>query len=297
MKKDKSFTWHRVEAMSLNLKGMRVAIIGGTGGIGRALSRLMSSRGASITVVGQTFRDTDQPEINFIKADLGLMTEAKRVAALLPAEDLDILIFTAGIMAGPERQVTSEGLERDLATSYLNRFVMQRELGPRLGKNRPANAPKPRVFNMAFPGSNQIANVDDLNSEKGYRRMVAHSNTVAGNEALVIDGVKRYPHVDFFGLNPGFVKTNIRSNLFGSQLARQVTEWLTGFMTSNPEDYVERLVPLLVSPDLKGHSGAMFDNKADAIQATAKVADTSYVDALMAASEVLTSKTKVYLSS
>ena len=90
MKRDKNFVWRRVDTASFDLKEMKVAIVGGTGGIGRAFSRLMASRGASVVVVGQTFRDSDVPGIEFIKADLSLMREAQRVAVLLPAEDLDL---------------------------------------------------------------------------------------------------------------------------------------------------------------------------------------------------------------
>jgi hypothetical protein len=32
MKKDKSITWQRVDAASLNLKSWKVAVVGGTGG-------------------------------------------------------------------------------------------------------------------------------------------------------------------------------------------------------------------------------------------------------------------------
>jgi hypothetical protein len=76
MKRDKGFAWNRVDASTFNLKGMKVAIVGGTGGIGRAFSRFMAARGAGIVVVGQTFRDSDVPGIEFIKADLSLMREA-----------------------------------------------------------------------------------------------------------------------------------------------------------------------------------------------------------------------------
>jgi hypothetical protein len=58
---------------------------------------------------------SDVPGIEFIKADLSLMREAQRVAALLPAADLDLLVFTTGIMAGPRREETTEGIERDMA--------------------------------------------------------------------------------------------------------------------------------------------------------------------------------------
>ena len=40
-------------------------------------------------------------------------------------------------------------------------------------------------------------------------------NTVAGNEAMVLDGASRYPAINFYGLNPGMVKTDIRSHFLG----------------------------------------------------------------------------------
>ena len=130
MKRDKNFVWRRVDSASLDLKGMKVAIVGGTGGIGRAFSRFMVSHGASVQVVGQTFRDSDVPGIEFIKADLSLMREAQRVGALLPAETVDLVIFTTGIFAAPKREVTAEGIERDMAVSFLSRMVIVREIGP-----------------------------------------------------------------------------------------------------------------------------------------------------------------------
>ncbi len=77
----------------------------------------------------------------------------------------------------------------------------------------------------------------------------------------LVKAAKSFPHVDFFGLNPGFVKTNIRGNLFRSRTLLAVMEWLTSFVTLEPETYAERLVPLLVSRDLNGRSIAMFNNK------------------------------------
>jgi NAD(P)-dependent dehydrogenase (short-subunit alcohol dehydrogenase family) len=103
MKRDRSLTWRHVDESKLDLKGMKVAVIGGTGGIGRAFSRKLASRGASVLVVGQTFRDGGVSGIEFVKADLSLMSEASHVADTLQAETLDLVIFTTGIMAGPKR--------------------------------------------------------------------------------------------------------------------------------------------------------------------------------------------------
>jgi NAD(P)-dependent dehydrogenase (short-subunit alcohol dehydrogenase family) len=289
MKRDKNFVWRRVDTASLDLKGMKVAIVGGTGGIGRAFSRFMASRGASVVVVGQTFRDSDVQGIEFIKADLSLMREAQRVAALLPAENLDLLVFTSGIMAGPKREETAEGIERDMAVSYLSRLVIVREIGPRLGMNRPAAPIKPRVFIMGFPGTGQAGKLDDLNAEKSNSRWAVHMNTVAGNEMLVLDTAKRYSNASFFGLNPGLIKTDIRSNFLGANTLRyRFIEWMIGLMSPSAETYAERLTPLLVSPDLEGHSGAMFDRKGFAILPSPELTD-SHVNRFIAASEALVS--------
>jgi NAD(P)-dependent dehydrogenase (short-subunit alcohol dehydrogenase family) len=86
-------------------------IIGGTGGIGRALSRSMASHGSTIIVVARTFRDAGVPGIAFIPADLSLMREAERVGNVLP-------------------------IERELSDSYLSRLLILREIAARLGKDR-----------------------------------------------------------------------------------------------------------------------------------------------------------------
>jgi NAD(P)-dependent dehydrogenase (short-subunit alcohol dehydrogenase family) len=298
MKRDKSFTWRRVNAATLDLKGLKVAIVGGTGGIGRAFSRSMASRGASVVVVGQTFRDADMPGIEFVKADLSLMREAQRVGEALPAESLDLVIFTTGIMAGPKREVTAEGIERDMAVSYLSRLVILREIAQRLGKDRPAAPMKPRVFIMGFPGVGQTGKSDDLNAEKSYGRWAAHMNTVAGNEMLVLDAAKRYPHAAFFGLNPGLIKTNIRDNFLGEgSLKSRLVESLIGLLTPSAETYAEKLTPLLVSKDLEAHSGTMFDRKGLAVLPSPQLGDTSHVNAFLAASEALVSRANVQVRS
>ncbi len=298
MKRDKNIAWRRVEPSSLDLKGMKVAIVGGTGGIGRAFSRFMAPHGASVVVVGQTFRDSDVPGIEFIHADLSLMRQAKRVSEILPAETLDIVVFTTGIFAAPKRQETAEGLERDMAVSYLSRLVIGRGIARRFGKDRPAPRMKPRVFIMGFPGTGQAGRLDDLNAEKSYSAIPVHMNTVAGNEMLVLDAAKRYPHVSFFGLNPGLHRTNIRNNFMGEgTLKSRFTEWMIGLLTPDAETYAERLTPLLVSPDLEAHSGAMFDQKGFAILPSPKVTDISYVKAFISASEALVSRANVRVAS
>jgi NAD(P)-dependent dehydrogenase (short-subunit alcohol dehydrogenase family) len=226
------------------------------------------------------------------------MQEARRVGEALPAETLDIVVFTNGIFAAPKRQETAEGIERDMAVSYLSRLVVLREIAPRLGMARAAGGVRPRVFIMGFPGTGQAGTLTDLNAEKSYRAFPVHMNTVAGNEMLVLDAAKRYPSANFFGLNPGMIKTKIRSNFLGEGTLRyRLIEGLIGLVSPSAETYAEHLVPLLVSPDLEGRSGAMFNQKGMAILPSPKLTDASHVDAFISASEGLVSRVNVRVRS
>jgi hypothetical protein len=91
--------------------------------------------------------------------------------------------------------VTADGIERDLAVSYLNRLVILREIVPRLGKARNAARRKPRVLLVGYPGTGQAGNVNDLNAEKSYSAFPVHMNTVAGSEVLMLDA-QRAPEGD-----------------------------------------------------------------------------------------------------
>ncbi|MGQ5525253.1 hypothetical protein ACUHMQ_18605 [Chitinimonas sp. PSY-7] len=266
MQRDTRWNWRQTDVTRLDLKDKQVAIVGGTGGIGRALSRFLAERGANVLVIGQIFRDMGVSGVKFIQADLSLMQEAQRVSALLPAETLDLVIFTTGIFAAPQRQETAEGIERDLAVSYLNRLVILNAIAPKLGIQRTDDSTPPRVFIVGYPGAGQIGTPDDLNTEKSYKAMSAHRNTVAGNEMLVLDVAKHYPRLRVFGLNPGLIKTHIRDNLLGKgSWKSRVIESLIGLLAPAADDYAQRIAPLLVTPGIDGHSGSMFNSKGQAI--------------------------------
>lgn len=293
MKKSDSLKFTPPTLTRSEVLGLKVAVVGGTGGIGRALARELAGHGANVVVVGQTFRDTDKPKIEFIRADLSLMSEARRVAALLPAETLDLVIFTTGIFAAPRRQETTEGLERDMAVSYLSRLVILQGMAPRLGTHLPTGRRKARVFIMGYPGTGQTGTLGDLNAELSYSAMSVHMNTVAGNEMLVLDGARRYPHFNLYGLNPGLIKTDIRSNFMaGNKFLFALLEGLIGLMTPTADSYAQRIAPLLLAPELEAHSGALFNNKARAILPSPKLT-SPHVKAFLAESQALADRAGV----
>jgi hypothetical protein len=167
-----------------------------------------------------------------------------------------------------------------------------RGLVPKLVAGRPGKPPL-RVLVMGFPGTGEAGTLGDLNSDRAYRSMEVHMSTVAGNEALVLDGMRRYPGTIFVGLNPGLIKTSIRANVLGGEgsLRFRFVEWMIGLFTPTPETYAERIVPLLVAPELEGRSGVMFNQKAIAILPTAALT-TERVDALLGESDALLTRAR-----
>jgi hypothetical protein len=213
------------------------------------------------------------------------------VAQELPVEGMDTLIFTTGSGPSEWRKVSSEGVELDLAISYLSRFVIVRGVAGRLGANRTARISKPRVFVMGGPGVGIEGDPSDLNVERTSDYWHAHMNTVAGKEALVLDGMSRYPGVNWYGLNPGLVKSDIRSHFLGAGSFRhRLVEWLIGLLFGGPDDYPARIAPLIVSPDIERFSGAIFNKRGDAIQPSPAMADGEHVRRLMESSEQLARK-------
>jgi NAD(P)-dependent dehydrogenase (short-subunit alcohol dehydrogenase family) len=240
----------------LDLSSKRLLVIGGTNGLGRAIAGLAMARGADVTVVGRTLREFPQGQPKFVRADLSLMADALRLGEDLAVEDVDVVLFTAGIIAAPTREQTAEG--------FLNRVAILKGISGRLGIARPAGAPQPRVFVMGSPGGGQLGNPGDLNSELRYKAMAAHANTLAGNEALALGANGMFPGPAYFGLGPGLIKTGIRENWMGrnGNLSYRLFEGAIGLFLQSPDQYARRVVPLLFTPELNGRSGVLFDRKA-----------------------------------
>lgn len=274
----KDLKWTRRELDDNALADVKVAVIGGTNGIGRALARALVAKDADVLVVGRTFRDQELPRLRFIQADLSSMKSARKLAQELPAETLDMLIMTQGIFAGKRRLTKPEGIELDMAISHLSRFVMVHAMVERLGKNLRSDKPKPRVFIWGFPGNDRKVALDDFNSERSYRWATAHYNTVVANEALVLDCAVRYPSVNFYGMNPGIMKSNIMGGLLGEgTLAQKLQQTIIGWLFQSVEQYAEKVLPLLVSPDIEEHSGAMFGRNGDPIHSNPSLLEKSYL--------------------
>lgn len=92
------------------LKGKDVLVVGGTGGLGRALAKAAAAAGANVVVAGRTYRDAGVPGIYFMSTDASSMKAAAALGASVEPVP-DTVVFTTGTCAGAKREETAEGLD------------------------------------------------------------------------------------------------------------------------------------------------------------------------------------------
>jgi NAD(P)-dependent dehydrogenase (short-subunit alcohol dehydrogenase family) len=122
--------------LPLDLKGLRVAITGAAGGIGRAMADSFARCGGKVFISDIDEKALDESGHAGMRADAGSLgdLEAFMDAALAHLGGLDVLVNNAGI-AGPTKRVediTPEELETTLRTDLESQFHCARRAIPAL---------------------------------------------------------------------------------------------------------------------------------------------------------------------
>ena len=250
-------------------------VTGGTDGIGKQIAIGLARKGCQIVIVGRNEqkgaraaselrRATGNRNIEFVRADLSLMSEAKRLAEEIASRfnNLKYLVHSAGIVSDCW-DLTAEGIESNFAVNYLSRFVLTQQLLPLLkAGGEPDSAARIVIIN----GAAQSGKIDfddvNLTSNFGLLRMVGQS--CRANDVFTLEQARRFastdaPRVTIACLKMGVVKTNIRKApgfpWWMRLIVPLVMDPLIG-LTSN-----EAAVPalkLLLSSEYEGISGALY---------------------------------------
>lgn len=228
-----------------------VLVVGGTRGIGGALVDVLLSQGVRVTYVGRTAGLHPEHALGtFLQCDLSTLRACTELAGRLEGVDFDSVVFCVGRLNLAQVERNAEGVELDLAVSYMSRFVLLKHFGT----HHASLFPKLKLaLVFGSPGSNNfVDNVNDLNFEdRAYQQVAAHTNTVVLNEALVYEAARRFPHIEVLGMNPGLLATGIRDaahggdgNWFGWAMEAAIRAF-----NPSPKEYVARtVVPLLLKP-------------------------------------------------
>ena len=278
------------EELAVEIPKKNYLIIGGTAGIGKALAESLLKRNAAVTIVGRRSLDSSLSKAVLVKKDLSLMKNARELADEVDVTMFDVIVFTNGIISQKTRVETADGIEQDLAVSYLSRLAFLKravEIGFPSDKRKDTSR-KPRVFIMGYPGKEQSVNLDDFNSEKEYKQWPAHMNTVVGNEALVYDFGDKNPLVNVYALNPGLIKTDIRTNVLGTGVLKSFVEGAIGLFCKSAGKYSESvLLQLMVTPDIENTSKLVFECDGSLLKRNPFLAEENQLKVVKASEELL----------
>jgi short-subunit dehydrogenase len=115
------------------MSGSRVLLTGASGGIGQAIAKQLSARGAQLTLTGRRMDLLDaisrELDARVIAADLSVRSEVARLVS--EAGELDVLVANAGVpAAGRLESFSSEELDRALEVNLHSPLALTHALLP-----------------------------------------------------------------------------------------------------------------------------------------------------------------------
>ena len=215
--------WSTADIPPLN--GKTAVITGATGGLGYETALALAGAGANVVLTGrneakgrqalQTIRGQfPNAEIAYETLDLANLASvaefAKRYAAAHAS--LDLLVNNAGVMALPQRQLTSDGFEMQLGINYLGHYALTAHLLPLLRQGD-----QPRVVNLSSLAHRSGAiNFGDLQSARSYSSWKAYCQSKLAMLMFALE-LQRRSDAAGWGLmsnaaHPGFARTDLIAN-------------------------------------------------------------------------------------
>lgn len=247
------------------MKGRVCVITGATAGIGRFAAKGLARLGAHVVIAcrspsrGEEVRAEILREVPGAEGDIAVGDLASQAAVRALAADLlarfpriHVLVNNAGLV-NLGRQVTEDGIEGSFAVNHLAPFLLTKLLEERLIESAPA-----RVVNVASEAHRwRPLNFDDLQSERGYRAMIAYGRSKLCNILFTRELARRLAGkgVTVNALHPGAVATQIGQN--NGRWVRWVMKVLTPFFKT-PEQGADTIVYLASAPELEGVTGEYF---------------------------------------
>ena len=229
-----------------------VVLTGATRGIGEAAALELARRGAELAIVGRDparVRATADraratgggAPVHEHVADLARMDEVRRLAAELLDRypRIDVLANNAGAMF-TSRHVTPDGFEQTFALNHLALFLLTNLLLERLTAS---NARVVTTASDAHKGA--VLDLDDLQSERGFRQMRVYGMTKLCNVLFTRELQRRNPVIAANCLHPGVIRTGFGKN---DGLLTRVGLTLVGPFLRSPEAGARPLVWLALDP-------------------------------------------------
>ena len=253
------------EREARSMSGRACMVTGATAGIGRATAAALARLGATVIAVGrnadkgarlveQLQRETGNPAVEFLCADLSLQAEVRRLAAefLRRHARLHVLVNNVGGFF-LQRKLTSDGIETTFALNHLNVFLLTHLLLDTLRSSAPA-----RIVNVSSD-AHRGAHIDfpALESRRGAGGMRAYGQSKLAMTLFTYELARRLlgSGVTVNAVHPGFVASSMYDNSGG--LVRLAAPFIKR-LGKSLEEGADSVVYLAASPEVEGVTGKYF---------------------------------------
>lgn len=245
-------------------QGGRTAVVtGANSGIGYVTARELARKGARVilacrsetrgTAAGHLLAaEVPGADIELARLDLGDLASVRQFAQTFSYDRLDLLVNNAGVMALPYG-TTVDGFETQFGVNHLGHFALTGLLLPVL-----LDTPGARVVTVSST-AHALANIDidDLNSERRYRRWIAYGRSKTANLLFTHELARRLAahgsDVVAAAAHPGYAATNLQAA--GPRMAgRRFTERFMAvgnrFFAQSPEAGALPTLHAATAPDV-----------------------------------------------
>lgn len=209
-------------------QGRRMLITGANSGIGFQTALELARRGAEVILPARTLEKANAaraaiqqevpnahivPDVLDLAELSSVRSFAERFLERYTQPSLDLLINNAGVMAIPQRQLTPDGYERQLATNYLGPFALT---GLLLHAIKPQ--PGSRIVIVSSTAS-KMGKIDfeNLQSERRYSPMWgAYAQSKLADSVFALELQRRltaaHSPVIVTAAHPGYAITNLQTS-------------------------------------------------------------------------------------
>lgn len=248
-------------------RGRTAVITGANTGLGFEAARILAQRGAAVVLACRTPAKAAEAAdriravapgstVATLQLDQASQASVREAAGRLRAEHerIDLLINNAGMLGSAERTLTEDGFEATFATNHLGVFALT---GLVLDRLLPVAGS--RVVTLSSLTHRSAAlDMDDLQSERRYRRNDAYSRSKLANLMFAYELQRRLAAAGArtvsVAAHPGQSRTEFTRDLnpVGRLLYSPRLQALTGLMMQDRAIGVLGAVRAAVDPDVQG---------------------------------------------